>query len=331
MSRETAGRFCFVDIELSRERWLRASKWEAQKCYEERTLQNLVNWHRNGFLWQALEKADTNGIDKFCFATDETIFTLPQVMFPRVTNKNRKLQRGLTYKIVGLLNECVLGEDDRCVVPKFALFRNESSNALQIRNYDRYLHWCKLLRNNIKRAEDGVMLLEWTRSLQESAEDIYHLQCSESATFFPVHLMTLLEPGDTRSWYTVASLEGFGHSDNLQLSTNTPSLATLPFGLDQSYTQQQPTIREKLGHLCVCCIDEKATYLMESCRHLTHCADCRRIAIDYDRKKAGRYHEGVGPSEKLNKKNLASYTINCSMCRKHGRLVLWKKQVVYLP
>ena len=64
---------------------------------------------------------------------------------------------------------------------------------------------------------------------------------------------------------------------------------------------------------------------------VTHCEDCRQQVIDHDRKDNGRYHDGVGPSQKLKKKSLSTYTLACAVCRESCQLVLWKNHVVFMP
>ena len=82
---------------------------------------------------------------------------------------------------------------------------------------------------------------------------------------------------------------------------------------------------------CLHCMDASATYLMMPCRHLTHCKVCRQAYIDHHRRAIGRHHEGASPSQRLNKKSLGSYEIDCVVCRQIGRLVLWTDQAVFMP
>ena len=114
----TEGSFCSVLVRLPDERTLRVSKWSAatQMC-EKQAMQHIVKWLSTN-LEQMLEKATTNGLSKFSFAESEARFNLGHRMAP---NKNRQLGPG--YKLVGLLNECVIADDDCSRHPQPAGFR----------------------------------------------------------------------------------------------------------------------------------------------------------------------------------------------------------------
>ena len=140
-------------------------------------------------------------------------------------------------------------------------------------------------------SENGAEHIEWTSGLHLGLESIYDLRAMHTSTL-PFRMVTVMDTdGDI---YTIA------------FSSESKDV------VKEDVVAQGP---------CVVCMDRKATYVMETCRHLTHCRDCRKGYINHDRKTAGRYHESVGPSQKRNERALKSYTISCPICRKDGRLL----------
>ena len=338
----TEGRFCSIDLPLP-QGTLKLSKWSTAGG-STKELDRL-----NDFVVTNLRKitsqARQNGTFEFSLPMYEAKFNLAAAMAP---NRNRKL--GDRYKLVGIPYECVLADDDYRrplqVVPKFALFRQGCSMSLKIKNYAGYIGWCELLLNSIERCEGGLDFLVWTSRLQQAMESIYGLKCIEK-TEMPFHLMSVSDMDDPSSWYTAASyedprswlprLERFLAAAPSQGPFSAPSQGPSssssqpPAGFAVQPPDESRVQMEKPKSECLLCMDNKATYLMMPCKHLTHCENCRIEWIDNDRKANGKHHEGVSPSQKLNKKTRASYTMACVVCRQNGQLVLWKNQVAFIP
>ena len=118
-------------------------KWQNESTEEDLLKDTL--WVRK-HIQEILHVAKRNGTLLVCLAPAEIIFEIGE------------------YKIVGLLNQivAVTPEGDRWpakfhnveVVPCFALFHKETGESLRIQKYNRYIEFCKTLRDDIQRSEE---------------------------------------------------------------------------------------------------------------------------------------------------------------------------------
>ena len=277
---------------------------------DRRELNQLVKKHD-----KILQRAKTNGTSEIAFSTRETVFDLPHLVLTK--NKNQKFKK--EYRIVGLQNEIVACNDGGRlqVVPKFGIADKESGLAsptlIEIANFDRYMEWCANLRDGIVK-NGQVDRMEWTSVLQSGLEAIYDLRCIHQVSL-PLGVMAAA--GDHGESYTFTfHLPVLGNASSLTTETVANDVAT-------EFPTELP--------LCVVCMEGEASYVMQKCRHLTHCGDCRQNVIDHDRKSRSKYHEKYGPSQRLSQKALQSYTLSCPICRTVGRIAFRKGGNVLIP
>ena len=184
--------FYSVDIEMrDGSKRLRFCEWNDSPAAGEEEINKRLQRLSREVDQTGMKLGAGNGTLHFVFAEKEVIFPLLHTVFVSNTKRNKKRGHDCDpgskkrhsaqhYKIVGMLREVVVANlngqnGEPQVVPKFGVAPLDKNELLRIRNYDRYIEWCTLLRDQVTR-KDGVDTLVWTPPLQSGMEDIYDLK-----------------------------------------------------------------------------------------------------------------------------------------------------------
>ena len=248
--------------------------------------------------------AHYNGSLQFSLAKTEVQFTL-SARFSTGFNEEKAQQ----YSVIGMLRDIVVSTNDDGIlqaVPKFGIAPMGSENLLTISNYSKYIEWCTLLHKQIVR-KNGFDMLMWTHDLHSGMKSIYDLNCDRDYDKFPMFLLSL---------HGGITVQCHFHCEKV--------------AIESVYYDCKTEVKEALElaaeqSLCVVCLEKKPTFLMENCRHLTHCESCRLKTIEHDN------YSGVRPPKKLNKKKLKAYQIICPICREKGKIIKFTSGEVFMP